>query len=132
MPQVLAAQRDETDCYTVVHVVETASLSYCSPCCCLRDIICRFADIGFPSGVGSREVGSQAALDSWLAAAARRFPSATQPVKAPYAMDREMYAEPGNAICTMVHFSMSVACQSRRRHMAQHTCLHELSRGALL
>lgn len=65
------------------------------------DITCRFADIGSPSGMGSREIGSQAALDSWLAAAARMFPTATQPVKAPHAMDPELYAEPGNAICTL-------------------------------
>lgn len=54
-------------------------------------------DIGSPSGMASRDIGSQAALDSWLAAAARMFPITVQPVKAPHALDQEVYAEPGNA-----------------------------------
>ncbi|KAL3154874.1 Cytoplasmic dynein 2 light intermediate chain 1, variant 2 [Trebouxia sp. C0009 RCD-2024] len=55
----------------------------------------RFVDIGSPSGMASRDIGSQAALDSWLAAAARMFPITVQPVKAPHALDQEVYAEPG-------------------------------------
>ena len=66
------------------------------------DIICRFADIGSPTGTGSREIGSQATLDSWLAAAARMFPTATQPVKAFQLMDQELYAEPGTVTCTLL------------------------------
>ena len=62
---------------------------------------CRFADIGFPYGMGSREIGSQAAVDSWLAAAARMFPSSTQTVKIAHAQDQETYAEPGNVKCVL-------------------------------
>lgn len=58
---------------------------------------CRFADIGSPSGTASRDIGSQAAIDSLLAAAAKMFPSPVQPVKTPHALDQELYAEPGNA-----------------------------------
>ena len=54
--------------------------------------------------MGSREIGSQAALDSWLAAATKMFPTATQLVKSPHAMDQELYAEPGNAIRTLLPF----------------------------
>ncbi|KAL3144446.1 Cytoplasmic dynein 2 light intermediate chain 1 [Trebouxia sp. C0010 RCD-2024] len=55
----------------------------------------RFTDIGSPSGMASRDIGSQAVLDSWLAAAARMFPSPMQPVKTPHALDQEVYVEPG-------------------------------------
>lgn len=55
----------------------------------------RFADIGSPSGTASRDIGSQAAIDSLLAAAAKMFPSPVQPVKTPHALDQELYAEPG-------------------------------------
>ncbi len=57
----------------------------------------RFADIGTPKGMGPAEVGSQAALDGWLAASARSFSMPALPVKASSDTDQELYAEPGEA-----------------------------------
>ena len=49
-----------------------------------------------PKGMGTAEVGSRAALDSWLAAAAHAFPAPTQVVKSLPDADQELYAEPGD------------------------------------
>ena len=59
------------------------------------------------------DVGSQAAVDAWLAAAARLFPSSAQAPKCSADADLELYAEPGKATadrsklerCEMVKFS---------------------------
>lgn len=59
--------------------------------------MCRFADIGTPKGFGTADVGSQAAVDAWLAAAARLFPSSAQAHKSSADADLELYAEPGKA-----------------------------------
>ncbi len=62
---------------------------------------CRFADIGTPKGLGAAGSGSQAALEGWLAAAARTFPTPSQApsqaVKNAQETEQDLYAEPGNS-----------------------------------
>ncbi|DBB05899.1 hypothetical protein WJX82_002057 [Trebouxia sp. C0006] len=57
----------------------------------------RFADIGTSKGLGAAGSGSQAALEGWLAAAARTFPNQapSQAVKNVPEMEQDLYAEPG-------------------------------------
>ncbi len=62
---------------------------------------CRFADIGTSKGLGTAGSGSQAALEGWLAAAARTFPTPTQApsqaVKNVLETEQDLYAEPGES-----------------------------------
>ena len=62
---------------------------------------CRFADIGTPKGLGAAGSGSQAALEGWLAAAARTFPTPSQApsqaVRNVLETEQDLYAEPGNS-----------------------------------
>ena len=62
---------------------------------------CRFADIGTPKGLGTAGSGSQAALEGWLAAAARTFPAPSQApsqaVKNLLETEQDLYAEPGES-----------------------------------
>lgn len=60
---------------------------------------CRFADIGTPKGLGAAGSGSQAALEGWLAAAARTSPNQapSQAVKNVPETEQDLYAEPGNS-----------------------------------
>ena len=41
------------------------------------------------------QLGTQAALDQWLAACTRTFPADPQPIKAQLDIDAEQFAEPG-------------------------------------
>lgn len=64
---------------------------------------CRFADIGTPKALGTTGSGSQAALEGWLAAAARTFPNQapsqapSQAVKNVPETEQDLYAEPGSS-----------------------------------
>lgn len=62
---------------------------------------CRFADIGTPKGVDIAGRGSQAAVEGWLAAAARTFmtisQAPSQAVRNVLETEQDLYAEPGES-----------------------------------